>query len=107
MKTELMMDGVVIAALDDPSEGLTQLVTMRLPRIVIERLRDAAALLHPHKTMAGIVAVGVTTLLDEIETAVIRQTGEGIPRRPAGTQLGGRPQRLRKPKPREGATDGR
>lgn len=100
--SELIMDGVVIAELDDPQDGLTQLVTLRLPRVVIERLRNAAALLQPSRTMAGIVSIGVTTQLDQIETSLMRQTGQGIPQRPAGTHLGGRPQRLRKPKPRGG-----
>jgi hypothetical protein len=101
-RVPLVIDGQAIDLLDDARDGLTQLVTLRLPRVVIERLRDAAALLHPHRTMAGIATVGAMALLDQIEVQLIRQTGQGIPRRPADTQLGGRPQRLRKPKPRDG-----
>lgn len=97
----LVVDHEVIRLIDQPEDGLTQLLTLRLPRVVIDKLRDAAALLQPHKTMAGLATVAILQLLDQIEGQLLEATAEGIPPRPVGTQLGGRPSRLRKPRAKE------
>jgi hypothetical protein len=96
-RTPLVVDGQVVALLDDPGEGLTQLLTLRLPRIIIDRLRDAAAALRPQRTMAGLATVGIQMMLDQLEAALIEQTGQGFPQRQTEVLPGGRPQRVRQP----------
>lgn len=98
-RTPLVVDGQVVALLDDPDDGKVQHITMKLPRVIIERLRDAAAALHPQRTLSGLATVAIQQLLDQIEAALIIQTGQGFPDRQTDVLAGGRPQRLRRPAP--------
>lgn len=98
-RTPLVIDGQVVALLDDPDDGKRQLLTLKLPRVIVERLRDAAAAMQPARTMAGLATVALQQLLDQLEAELLTQTGLGIPQRPESQQVlaGGRPQTLRKP----------
>ena len=98
-RTPLVIDGQTIALLDDPDDGKRQLVTLKLPRVIVERLRDAAAMLQPQRTMAGLASVALQQLLDQLEAELLTQTGLGIPQRPESQQVlkGGRPQKLTRP----------
>lgn len=98
-RTPLVVDGQVVALLDDPDDGKVRHITFKLPAVVIERLRDAAAAMHPDRTISGLATVAIQQLLDRIEAALVIQAGQGLPRRKTDVLAGGRPQRLRQPAP--------
>jgi len=91
----VLMDGEIICLAGPDDDIRTDLITMRLPRVVVERLRDAVHALSPRRTMAGIASLGISLVLDVLEAAHIRHEGHGFPRRPAQALEGGRPSRLR------------
>lgn len=89
----LMMDGEIIALVAPEDDARSALVTLKLPRVVIDRLRDAVLAMAPSRTMAGIAALGITMVLDLLEAEHLRHTGQGFPRRPGEVLEGGRPSR--------------
>lgn len=91
----LTMDGEVIALLRPQDDSRSALVTVKLPQVVIDRLRDAVHAMAPARTMAGITALGITLVLDQLEAAHIKHTGHGFPRRGGAVLEGGRPSRTR------------
>jgi len=91
----LVMDGEVITLVGPDEDARANLITFKLPQLVIDRLRDAVAALAPHRTMAGIVALGITLVLDELEAQYVKHTGHRFPKRGGEVLEGGRPSRTR------------
>jgi hypothetical protein len=91
----LLMDGEIIGLVHPHEDARSTLLTVKLPKVVIDRLRDAAAALGPDRTMAGIVSLGVQMVLDQLEAGYIRCTGHRFPKRPGQVLEGGRPSRMR------------
>lgn len=91
----LLMDGEIIGLVHPHEDARSTLLTVKLPRVVIDRLRDAVVALGPDRTMAGIVSLGVQLVLDQLEAGYIRCTGHRFPKRPGQVLEGGRPSRTR------------
>jgi hypothetical protein len=91
----LRMDGEIIGLVGPQEDARSALVTLKLPQVVIDRLRDAVAALAPTRTMAGIAALGITMLLDVLEAEHLKHTGKRFPKRPGQVLEGGRPSRTR------------
>jgi hypothetical protein len=70
-------------------------LTLKLPQVVIDRLRDAVAALAPTRTMAGIAALGISMVLDVLEAEYLKHTGHRFPKRGGEALEGGRPSRTR------------
>jgi hypothetical protein len=96
----VIMDGEIVCLAGPEDDARSDLITMRLPRVVVERLRDAVHALAPRRTMAGIASLGISMVLDVLEAAHIRHEGRGFPRRPVQALEGGRPSRMRAVAPR-------
>jgi hypothetical protein len=91
----LLMDGEIIGLVHPHEDARSTLLTVKLPRVVIDRLRDAVVALSPDRTMAGIVSLGVQLVLDQLEAGYIKCTGHRFPKRPGQVLEGGRPSRTR------------
>jgi len=91
----VIMDGEIITLVGPQDEARSALVTLKLPQVVIDRLRDAVAATGPKRTMAGIAALGITMVLDVLEAEHLKHTGRRIPKRPGQVLEGGRPSRTR------------
>lgn len=89
----LMMDGEVVTLVQPGDDARSALVTLKLPRVIIDRLRDAVHAMAPARTMAGIAALGITMVLDLLEAEHLKHTGTGFPRKPGKVLEGGRPSR--------------
>ena len=89
----LIMDGECVALVQPSDDARSGLVAFKVPRVLVDRLRDAVHAMQPTRTMAGIVSLGIATVLDALESQVIRQTGKGFPKRPTKVLTGGRPSR--------------
>lgn len=91
----LIMDGEVITLVRPGDDARSALVTVKLPQLVIDRLRDAVRAMAPTRTMAGIAALGITLVLDLLEAEHLRLTGQGFPKGAGKVLEGGRPSRTR------------
>ena len=91
----LVMDGEVITLVGQDDDARANLITFKLPQLVIDRLRDAVAALSPHRTMAGIAALGISMVLDVLEAEHVKHTGRRFPKRAGEVLEGGRPSRTR------------
>jgi hypothetical protein len=94
-RSPLLMDGEIICLATPQDDTRSTLLTVKIPRLVIDRLRDAVAALAPHRTMAGIVTLGVQLVLDVLEAEHLKQTGRRFPRKPGRVLEGGKPSRTR------------
>jgi hypothetical protein len=92
-RTPLIMDGECVALVQPSDDARSGLIAFKVPRVLVDRLRDAVHAMQPTRTMAGIVSLGIATVLDALESQVIRQTGKGFPKRPTKVLTGGRPSR--------------
>ena len=91
----LLMDGEIIGLVGPQDDARSALVTLKLPQVVIDRLRDAVAAIGGRRTMAGIAALGITMVLDVLEAESLKHTGKRFPKRPGQVLEGGRPSRTR------------
>lgn len=91
----LVMDGEIIDLVPPEADARSVLLTVKIPRVVIDRLRDAVMALAPDRTMGGIVALGVQMVLDQLEADYIRAMGHRFPKRAGQVLEGGRPSRTR------------
>jgi hypothetical protein len=91
----LTMDDEIITLVGPDDDERTALVTLKLPQVVIDRLRDAVHALAPRRTMAGISALGISMVLDVLEAEHLKHTGRRFPRRGGEVLEGGRPSRTR------------
>jgi len=89
----VIMDGEIISLAGPDDDARSALVTLKLPRMLVDRLRDAVHAMQPTRTMAGIASLGISMVLDALEAQVIRNTGRGFPKRPVDVLAGGRPSR--------------
>jgi len=90
----LVMDGELVALVSPEQDARAALLTVKLPRVVIDRLRSAVHALAPDRTMGGIVALGVQLVLDQLEARYLVATGRRFPKRSKALE-GGRPSRTR------------
>jgi len=88
-RTPLIMDGETVALVQPTQDARSAIVAFKLPRCLVDRLRDAVNALQPTRTMAGIVSLGIATVLDALESQVIRTTGAGFPKRATEVLAGG------------------
>jgi hypothetical protein len=91
----LLMDGEIIGLVGPQDDARSALVTLKLPQVVIDRLRDAVAAMGGRRTMAGIAALGITLVLDVLEAESLKHTGKRFPKRAGEVLDGGRPSRTR------------
>jgi len=89
----LFMDAEIIGLVGPDDDARSALVTLKLPRVIVDRLRDAVCALQPSRTMAGIASLGITQVLDVLEAHYLLQTGRRFPARPVEVLTGGRPSR--------------
>ena len=89
----LRMDEEIIGLVGPDEDARSALVTLKLPQVVIDRLRDAVAALGGRRTMAGIASLGITMVLDVLEAEHLKHTGNRFPKRPGQVLEGGRPSR--------------
>ena len=91
----LRMDGELVTLVGPDDDARSSPCTLKLPQVVIDRLRDAVAALAPTRTMAGIAALGVSMVLDVLEAEYLKHTGHRFPKRGGEVLEGGRPSRVR------------
>jgi len=89
----LVMDAEIIGLVGPDDDARSALVTLKLPRVIVDRLRDAVCALQPSRTMAGIASLGISQVLDVLEAHYLLQTGGRFPARPVEVLAGGRPSR--------------
>ena len=89
----LRMDEEIIGLVGPDEDARSALVTLKLPQVVIDRLRDAVAAMGGRRTMAGIASLGITMVLDVLEAEHLKHTGSRFPKRPGQVLEGGRPSR--------------
>jgi hypothetical protein len=89
----LVMDAEIISLVGPDDDARSALVTLKLPRVIVDRLRDAVCALQPSRTMAGIASLGISQVLDVLEAHYLLQTGTRFPARPVEVLAGGRPSR--------------
>lgn len=89
----LVMDSEIISLVGPDDDARSALVTLKLPRVIVDRLRDAVCALQPSRTMAGIASLGISQVLDVLEAHYLLQTGRRFPARPVEVLAGGRPSR--------------
>jgi hypothetical protein len=89
----LVMDAEIISLVGPDDDARSALVTLKLPRVIVDRLRDAVCALQPSRTMAGIASLGISQVLDVLEAHYLLQTGRRFPARPVEVLAGGRPSR--------------
>ena len=89
----LVMDAEIISLVGPDDDARSALVTLKLPRVIVDRLRDAVCALQPSRTMAGIASLGISQVLDVLEAHYLLQTSTRFPARPVEVLAGGRPSR--------------